>query len=308
MGRKAVDMVGKVVGYLTVVERHFTEGQRGGKHVQWLCRCECGNTVVKDAGDIRRAKFMSCGCVQGNPSLRKDHIGVRYGKATGIRETGEVKFSQRVWLWKCDCGEEFESVAGGYVHRGYSPGCHKCVAEENFKQLSERSTTHGMSHTKEWKAWNKVKDRVLNPSNPDYVTYSVLGIDEWIAQCFENFYAEIGPHPKDGQRWSVGRIDNDVGYRVGNIRWETDAQQARNKGKMSNNTSGYTGVKIDEKSPGRFYAVATWRDRYGKPCQKSFSFKTYGEELALLCAIEARDKAIRLLNQQGAGYSPKHGI
>ena len=40
---------------------------------------------------------------------------------------------------------------------------------------------------------------------------------------------------------------------------------------------------------------------------EGIKFKKYGEELAMLCAVEARDQAIRLLNQQGAGYSPNHG-
>ena len=57
----------------------------------------------------------------------RDHTGVRYGRAVGIRPTGETRFSQRVWLWKCDCGTEFESVAGNYVYANYSPGCPVCA-------------------------------------------------------------------------------------------------------------------------------------------------------------------------------------
>lgn len=171
-----------------------------------------------------------------------------------------------------------------------------------------------MSKTKEYKSWTKIRERVLNTRCNDYQFYGAAGIKlygPWI-HSFEEFYSYIGPIPTDGRRYSCDRIDNDGDYVPGNVRWALPEQQARNKGKMKNNTSGYTGVHIEDKiHPNRTnsttYAVAQWHNINGKICKKSFSFKKYGEELGLLCAIEARDQAIRLLNQQGAGYSPKHG-
>ena len=113
--------------------------------------------------------------------------------------------------------------------------------------------------------------------------------------------------PDDGQKYTCDRIDNSNGYVPGNVRWATLFQQARNQGKQINNTSGYTGVHIETSNEGYVRAVAQWHDLNGKICKKSFRFKKYGEELALLCAIEARDQAIRLLNQQGTGYTENHG-
>jgi hypothetical protein len=34
------------------------------------------------------------------------------------------------------------------------------------------------------------------------------------------FMNEIGEKPNDGMKWSVGRINHDLGYQTGNIRWE----------------------------------------------------------------------------------------
>lgn len=238
-------------------------------------------------------------------SKAKDHAGVRYGSVIGIRPTDARMYKQIVWEWKCDCGEVFKRVPGGFLYRG-TGSCDECGKINALVAATKSRTTHGMSKTKEHRAWSKIKERVLCHSNPDFPTYSALGMDEGLSTSFENFYAEIGPCPNDGNRWSVGRIDNSVGYRVGNIRWETDSQQARNKGLQTNNKTGHTGVIFEDGKGGPRFR-AKWIDLNGKHGQKSFSINKYGEELALLCAVEARDQAIRLLNQQGAGYSPNHG-
>ena len=185
-----------------------------------------------------------------------DHAGVRYGRIVGIRPTDKSRNEQIVWLWKCDCGTEFEAVAGNYVHRGWSSGCRACAKASKAKATGDRARVHGMRNTPEYKSWRKIKERCHCPSNKDYPSYGAIGItmcDEWLND-FQCFFDHIGPKPKDGQRWTVDRIDNDKGYEPGNVRWATDKGQARNKKKLMRNKTGYTGVHIDEKTPGNFYA------------------------------------------------------
>ena len=112
--------------------------------------------------------------------------------------------------------------------------------------------------------------------------------------------------PKDGNKYSCDRIDNNKGYVPGNVRWATCAQQSKNKTKYANNTTGVTGVTLDEKSPGSFYYAAQWHDQNGKICKKSYSVKKYGEELAFFLACEKRDLEIMRLNLQGASYTENH--
>ena len=238
-----------------------------------------------------------------------DHTGVRYGKIIGLRPTGESKYEQKVWLWLCDYGEKFESVAGTFVYNKHSNGCPACAKKFREYAVSKSRTTHGMTKTKEYKSWEKIKERCFVVTSHDYPNYGAKGItmsDEW-RNDFQSFIDYIGPMPRDGNKYTCDRIYNSKGYFPGNVRWATPCQQARNKGKQTNNKTGFTGVKIDEKSPDSLYAVATWYGLDGKQRTKSFSYKTYGEELAILAAVEARDQAIRILNLLGAGYSENHG-
>ena len=53
-----VDMIGKVIGRLSVKER---AGSKKGK-AAWLCLCVCGNEVVVSGDNLRTGHTKSCGC------------------------------------------------------------------------------------------------------------------------------------------------------------------------------------------------------------------------------------------------------
>jgi hypothetical protein len=73
-----------------------------------------------------------------------------------------------------------------------------------------------------------MKARCLDPGNKDYPRWGGVGItihQEWI-DSFEAFYRDVGPRPKGT---SLDRIKAELGYRPGNVRWATPAEQARNR-------------------------------------------------------------------------------
>lgn len=56
---RAIDIAGHKYGYLTVVDRACYN-----RHHQrlWLCRCDCGATLVVLGGSLRTGNTVSCGC------------------------------------------------------------------------------------------------------------------------------------------------------------------------------------------------------------------------------------------------------
>lgn len=76
-----------------------------------------------------------------------------------------------------------------------------------------------------------INQRCTNPNNPSYKDYGARGIylcEEWkTTPAFRaGVIAEIGDRPPGME---IDRIDNDDGYRPGNIRWATSSQQKYNQ-------------------------------------------------------------------------------
>ena len=83
-----------------------------------------------------------------------------------------------------------------------------------------------MSKSKTYKVWAAMKQRCLNPNNPEYPDYGGRGIgicEKWLQ--FEGFFEDMGEKP-DGL--SLDRIDNSNGYFKENCRWCSYNEQMRN--------------------------------------------------------------------------------
>lgn len=241
-----------------------------------------------------------------------DITGEVYGQLTAISNTGEKNNNgSYIWNFECSCGNTLKREIGNIRFRPESATCKDCFR----KKMAAHKTTHGTpKNDKTYKSWSKIKERCFNPNDACYPRYGAVGItlcDEW-REDFTAFRDHIGQPPKDGKRYSVDRIDNNIGYFPNNVRWATDFQQSRNKGKQVNNTSGVAGVNWEDKiwpcgKNSTLYATAQWKGLNKEHHKKSFSVKKYGEELAFFMACEYREQMINLLNLQGAGYTEGHG-
>lgn len=94
----------------------------------------------------------------------------------------------------------------------------------NFKH----NYSHRGPRTPEYRAWQAMKSRCMNPNRPNYHLYGGRGLlvePEWLTN-FTAFLSEVGNKPEGT---TLGRINNELGYIVGNVRWEDKYTQERNK-------------------------------------------------------------------------------
>lgn len=125
---------------------------------------------------------------------------------------------------RCICGVE-RDVPIHTLKQGNSRHC-GCLVPA---MTAAKNKSHGMSASREYAIWCKMRDRCSNPENRDFPKYGGRGIEvcEAWQGSFEQFYSDIGPRPSP--RHSIDRIDVNGNYEPGNVRWATPREQQQNK-------------------------------------------------------------------------------
>jgi hypothetical protein len=122
---------------------------------------------------------------------------------------------RQIWLGRCRC-LIVKELPWWTVRRGGGKPC-ECFY---IKPPSAYPEHH---------IWRNMNSRCLDPTFPNYDNYGGRGItvcEEWI-NSFESFFHHIGARPTPNH--TLDRINNDLGYFPGNVRWATRTEQARNK-------------------------------------------------------------------------------
>jgi hypothetical protein len=131
-----------------------------------------------------------------------------------------------------------------------------------------------------------MKDRCLNPGQKHYPHYGGRGItvcDRWKLD-FLPFLADVGERPSP--RHSLDRINVDGNYEPGNVRWATQAQQARNK--RDNRTVTWQGQTLTVTDWARITGIhrntLDARIRDGWPLEKAFRKCRYSNSGRIISA------------------------
>ena len=151
-----------------------------------------------------------------------NRIGQTFGRLTVVAYADKRNHAY-YWQCQCICGN-IVVTKGDRLADGSTRSC-GCLARELTRT---RTKTHGMTNTREFRAWKSMKDRCTVPSHQAFCNYGGRGIkvcQEWL-DSFETFYHDMGQCPPDHQ---LDRIDNDGNYTSKNCRWATRKQQARNR-------------------------------------------------------------------------------
>lgn len=150
------------------------------------------------------------------------------------------------WLCLCDCGGFCYATSNSLIEgQKKSCGC----GSHKYKKL-------GLSSSNSYKSWKAMMVRCFNPSHEFYGKYGGLGISvcpDW--KSFDNFYRDMGERQT---QQTLERLDNSLGYSKENCVWGSRTQQARNRGKFSNNSTGRTGVYFYN---GKFRATITYNKK-----------------------------------------------
>lgn len=204
----------------------------------------------------------------------QDLTGCKFGRLEvvefaygGETPSGTKKY---FWLCKCDCGNTV-TVERSHLTTGHTSSC-GCLHAETKNTL-----THGLSRTRVYRVWRRMKERCTNRNCSDYANYGGRGIkisDEWMK--FEPFYSWA---TENGYRddLTIDRIDNNGPYSPVNCRWITQKEQCNNK-----RTCVYVEFKGDRKTVKEWseiyeikYSTLVSRIKAGWPIEKALTEKIH---------------------------------
>jgi hypothetical protein len=155
--------------------------------------------------------------------MKYDHrVGERAGSLVfeGIEDVRGDN-NRLLGRFRCDCGNAVIFAVGRVLNAGSKTHC-GCQTDHGAHR------THGMRGSPEYRSWQAMKSRCLDPANKDYPRWGGRGVTihpDWIVS-FEAFFASMGQRPAGT---SLDRIDNSRGYEPGNCRWATPAEQQANR-------------------------------------------------------------------------------
>ena len=228
------DLTGEKFSLLTVQRRVFRDGN---KKTFWQCVCDCGNTTVVPAGDLKNGKVKSCGCLlrSQRENQLEDLSGKKFGRLLVTEFSGFHTYpTERKACWRCicDCGNTV-IVQAGNLKSGATKSC-GCLQSERTSQANFK---HGQSGGRLYAVWDAMIQRTTNPKSMSYKNYGARGIrvcEEW-KNSFNSFYkwAMSSGYIPDAKRGdcTIDRIDVDGDYSPNNCRWVDMTMQAHNKRK-----------------------------------------------------------------------------
>lgn len=160
---KKVDLLGKKIGKLLVVEKLGKRLNRGGQ--EWLCHCDCGRDdyVATTSSLNKKVGVRSCGCYSKevrlknlNSQEKEDLTGRKIGLLLIVKEVTSAE-PGRHWLCICECGNEEYVTSTSHLNRECEVKSCGCYGKDLVKELSKQYTRNA---TKEMyqEASKKIKE------------------------------------------------------------------------------------------------------------------------------------------------------
>lgn len=159
-------------------------------------------------------------------------VGRRFGRLVVVAFAGNLPMGRRgrrwaSWKCLCDCGTS-KTIRQASLLKGETRSC-GCYFREQSSLRGRANVKHGLRSTKEYHAWQGMKQRCYDQHCRGFARYGGRGIrvdGRWRAS-FTNFLRDVGRAPTAAH--SLDRINTNGHYEPGNVRWATKSEQARNR-------------------------------------------------------------------------------
>ena len=170
-----------------------------------------------------------------------DMVGQRFGRLI-VTRFAYTKNGMTYWWCQCDCGSKEKTVSSSNLKSGCTLSC-RCLIKEKTSQRSKKYNEYNMD--KEYGIGYTFDNREFWFNKEDINLIKkhcwFINIDGYVCTTigddFITFHNFITGYKKTDHKNGI-RHDN----RRENLRPASDMQNAMNRGKRSDNTSGYIGV------------------------------------------------------------------
>ena len=207
MGNRLIDRTSQRYGSLVVIKRAVNSKEN---KAMWLCKCDCGNTIVVPASQLASGQKYSCGCLfKGKPLLyRRTRKNKLYNQWSGM-------------IYRCT--HESASHYERYGERGVSV-CQEWI--DSFESFADWSIANGYSE-------NLEIDRIDNngnysPENCRWVSHMENSRNRNTRKTSKSGVAGV-MFREDIQKWRVSIGVNYKRINIGNFDSFEDAVDARKK-------------------------------------------------------------------------------
>lgn len=140
-----------------------------------------------------------------------------------VVQTGISSHGHRAIMLKCKCGREFVAM-NCRLMKNPNRTCQIGSCRSGWKTGLSKHPDYVLTYN----SWKSMIARCLHPTSTRYKEYGAVGVsvcDKW--KEFGGFVEDMGKRP--GNRYSIDRIDNSLGYFKENCRWATHLEQTRNR-------------------------------------------------------------------------------